>query len=307
MRPTLPAPCGRDRSCPLFVSLRRSPALRTRHSVHMDLVTWLVARDGIAHRADAAAHGFSPSHVRAAIRTGRVRRIRATWIGLDSAPTELTSAATASGRLTCLSLARRRNWWIPNDASEQLHLQVGPNAHRLTKDAVLHWARPLVDQGERRLEASIEDALAHVAQCFPFEDALSAWESASKVERLDIESLRAVRWPDEPSRACANAVAGLSDSGMETVFVVRLSSWGVPVRQQVRLAGHNVDVVIGTHLIVQLDGFAFHSSSAARTRDVRHDAELHLRGYTVLRFTAHPNPGCRRGLKPPVSSKLLAM
>ncbi len=135
------------------------------------------------------------------------------------------------------------------------------------------------------LEASVEDALAHIAQCLSREDALSVWESAVKVERLDLESVRAVRWPDAASRSCAITIRGMSDSGLETIFVVRLSPWGVPIRQQVKLAGHEVDVLIGTHLVVQLDGFAFHSSSADRTRDVAHDAQLRLRGYTVLRFT----------------------
>ncbi|MGY1552979.1 endonuclease domain-containing protein [Microbacterium sp. A588] len=251
----------------------------------MDLITWLSDRNSIGHRADARAAGFSPPHVRAAIRAGHVRRIRASWIALASAPRELVAAAAATGRLTCLSLARQRGWWIPDGASARLHLHVGTNAHRLTADAVLHWAKPLVDRGNRVLEASVEDALAHLAQCLTYEDAVSVWESAAKAERLDPESLRTVHWPDAASRACANAVTGLSDSGLETVFVVRLSTWGVPIRQQVRLAGHNVDVLIGTHLVVQLDGFAFHSSSADRTRDVRHDAQLRLRGYTVLRFT----------------------
>lgn len=254
----------------------------------MNLVTWLSTREGIAHRADATARGFSPSHVRAAIRANRVRRIRSTWIALDSAPAELLAAAGAAGRLTCLSLARRRRWWIPNSqdtADDRHHLQVGPNAHRLRDDVVLHWATPLVDRGDRVLEASVEDALAHIARCLSHEEALVIWESAVKVEHLDLESVRAVRWPDAASRHCANTIRGMSDSGLETIFVVRLSPWGVPLRQQVLLAGHRVDVLIGTHLVVQLDGFAFHSSSADRTRDVAHDAQLRLRGYTVLRFT----------------------
>jgi very-short-patch-repair endonuclease len=64
-----------------------------------------------------------------------------------------------------------------------------------------------------------------------------------------------------------------------------LSPWGVRLRYQVQLAGHPVDFLIGTHLVIQIDGWGFHVSSADRTRDVRHDAELRMRGYTVLRFS----------------------
>ncbi|PCE14441.1 hypothetical protein AUC47_04275 [Microbacterium sp. SZ1] len=251
----------------------------------MDLTAWLSARSGIAHRSDAAAHGFSPRHVRAAIRAGEVRRVRAQWVALDSAPADLTAAAAASGRLTCVSLARRRGWWIPDRVDAGLHLQVGPNAHRHRDDATLHWGVPLVDRGARELTASVEDALAHIAVCCSHEDARVIWESAVRVEGLDLEALRLVRWRDPRSRDLAHQVVGLSDSGLETIVVVRLSGWGVPVRQQVRLAGRRVDIVVGSHLVIQIDGYAHHSSSAQRGADVAHDAELRLRGYTVLRLT----------------------
>ncbi|MCK2036018.1 endonuclease domain-containing protein [Microbacterium sp. SSW1-49] len=251
----------------------------------MDLKTWMTTRGGIAHREDAREHGYPPSRIRAAIRESEVERIRAKWIVTAAAPQDLRAAAAASARVTCVSLARRREWWIPEDAPAGTHLHVGTNAHRHAGDAVLHWSEPLVDAGPRALVASIEDALAHVARCFVFEDAMTIWESAMRRESLDVASLRAVRWRDRASRELAHAVRGRSDSGLETVFVVRLSGWGIPIRQQVRLAGHDVDVVLGSHLVIQLDGFAHHSRSADRGRDVAHDAELRLRGYTVIRFT----------------------
>ena len=46
-----------------------------------------------------------------------------------------------------------------------------------------------------------------------------------------------------------------------------------------------VDGLIGERLVVQIDGFAHHSTSAQRSADIAHDAELRLRGYTVLRFS----------------------
>jgi len=274
----------------------------------MDLTAWLAAHGGIAHRSDAAAHGFSPRHVRAAIRAGDVRRIRAQWVALDSAPDDLTAAAAASGRLTCVSLARRRGWWMPDRVDAGLHLQVGANAHRHRDDARLHWGAPLIDPGARELTASVEDALAHIAVCCSHEEARVIWESAIRVEGLDVEALRLVRWRDQRSRGLADEVVGLSDSGLETIVVVRLSGWGVPVRQQVRLAGRRVDIVIGSHLVIQIDGYAHHSSSAQRGSDVAHDAELRLRGYTVLRFTygqiVHDWPKVERTLQAAIARGL---
>ncbi|WP_295010336.1 endonuclease domain-containing protein [uncultured Microbacterium sp.] len=251
----------------------------------MDLDTWLSRRGGIAHRRVAAAHGFAPSAVRTAIRAGTVRRVRASWITDETASSDLVTAASAGGRLTCLSLARPRHWWIPESADSRIPVQLPANGRRTAGEVRPHWSRPLVDTGPRALHASIEDALAHIALCLGEEDALCVWESAIRIAHLDLESLRTVAWPEPPSRRYAQAVRGRSDSGVETLFVVRLRPWGIPIRQQVRLGGHDVDALIGTHLVAQLDGFAFHSSPAAHQRDVSHDAELQLRGYTVLRFT----------------------
>ena len=38
-------------------------------------------------------------------------------------------------------------------------------------------------------------------------------------------------------------------------------------------------------LIVEIDGYAFHSSRAAFERDRRRDADLQTLGYRILRFT----------------------
>jgi len=82
----------------------------------------------------------------------------------------------------------------------------------------------------------------------------------------------------------ARAATALSDSGIETVFRELMASVGLTVRQQVWIDGHPLDALIGDFLAIQLDGFAHHSSARDRRRDIRADARLTLRGYTVLRF-----------------------
>ena len=54
----------------------------------------------------------------------------------------------------------------------------------------------------------------------------------------------------------------------------------------VRVAGHEVDFLwreVG--LVVEVDGFAFHSSREAFERDRLRDAELQAHGFTVMRVT----------------------
>lgn len=253
-----------------------------------DVSAWLRTRDGIAHRDELLREGFSVRVLRDAVRAGRVGSIRRAWLSSPEAAPDLVTAARAGGRVSCVSLARRRGWWMPErvDARIHLHMTPGSGSARLAADeATLHWTVPLTTRGHGTLTAAVEDALAHIATCLPFDAALVLWESATRLEGLAPEYLRAVRWRSVRARELAEAVTGLSDSGLETLAVLPLRRAGLAVRQQVKIAGRFVDLLVGERLVVQLDGHAFHSTSADRSRDIAHDAELRLRGYTVLRFS----------------------
>ncbi|TDN87482.1 DUF559 domain-containing protein [Microbacterium sp. BK668] len=250
---------------------------------------WLAARDGIAHREALVRAGIPVTRIRAFVRTGSAELIRRAWIALPTADPGLVLAARAGGRVSCVSLARRRGWWMPPAIDSRPHLHLDPRAGsaRLGQDweGVLHWTQPIAPSPGRVLVGTIEDALAHIAVCQPPEVARLLWESAARTERLAPEYLRSVQWRRPVARELAQEVTGLSDSGLETLVVAPLARWGIRVRQQVKIAGHLVDLLIGERLVLQIDGFEFHSTSAARTRDLAQDAELRLRGYTVLRFS----------------------
>ena len=156
--------------------------------------------------------------------------------------------------------------------------------------------------------ATVEDALAHVAGCVPHDAALAVWESAVRVEGLAPEALRRIPWTSRAARDLAGEVVGLSDSGLETLVVLPLRRWGVPVVQQARIAGRFVDLLVGERLVLQIDGFAHHSSSAQRTKDIAHDAELALRGYTVVRLSygqiIHDWPAVERSIRRALAARL---
>ncbi|WP_309082499.1 endonuclease domain-containing protein [Microbacterium sp.] len=63
----------------------------------------------------------------------------------------------------------------------------------------------------------------------------------------------------------------------------RLRWLRVPIRIQTWIAGHRVDALIGDRLVLQIDG-ATHVG-AQRSEDIRHDAELKLMGYHVIRVS----------------------
>jgi very-short-patch-repair endonuclease len=250
----------------------------------VEIAQWVTDRGGIVHRSDLLDRGVSAGALRAAVTAGVILRVRRYWLATPAAPPALVVAAGVTGVIACVSAARHRGWWMPDDVRGGIHVRVAPHA-RPPAGVTAHWGRPIVPTTPRVLVESIEDALNHVAACVPREAALAIWESAARIERLSPEGLRRVRWTTPGAHECAASITGLSDSGLETLFVVRLRPWGIPIRQQIVLAGKRVDALIGDRLVVQIDGFAFHSTAADRGRDVAHDRELSLRGYTVLRFT----------------------
>lgn len=250
------------------------------------LVAWIDEAGGIAHRDAADAAGHTSATRRIAVRVGAVRGIRRHWLATDTAPAALLTAADNTATLTCVSAARWHGWWMPPTADSGIHLRFAPSAAPpRAPDIVAHWTHRIAPPPAYGLVESVEDTLAHLAQCLSAEDALIVWESALTKEGLRVEALQQVHWRTRAARACALALTGTSDSGLETRAAVKLARLGVPLRKQVRLLGRPVDLLLGDRLVIQLDGFAHHSDPAQRSSDVAFDAQLVLMGYTVLRFT----------------------
>ena len=65
------------------------------------------------------------------------------------------------------------------------------------------------------------------------------------------------------------------------LFIILCIFLGVRIVPQAWISGHRVDFLIGERLVLQIDG-ATHTG-AQRTADIRHDAELMLMGYHVIR------------------------
>ena len=72
-----------------------------------------------------------------------------------------------------------------------------------------------------------------------------------------------------------------ADSGLESLAVPRLRWLQLPLRRQIWVFGHRVDLLIAERLVLQIDGA--HHVGAQRDQDIAHDAELMLLGYHVIR------------------------
>lgn len=247
------------------------------------LAAWFARRNGVAHTSDARAAGFSGHEIRRLVMSGGASRERRSWLVAPGVPFDQVAATRVGGRLTCVSAAKRNGWWVPD--FEDIHVAVTGNASRLDSCGLrVHWAVAPAPVGHTTVEEPVVNVLFQVARCLPPADGLAVWESAIRVGAADPRMLARVAWRNDAAARFASLASTLSDSGLETRFLSGMRSIGVEVRQQVLIDGRPVDGLIGRYLVVQLDGFAHHSSAADRRRDIAADAQLALLGYTVLRF-----------------------
>jgi very-short-patch-repair endonuclease len=249
----------------------------------MELGIWLAQQGGVAHSAQALRAGYTRYAIRQSVAGGACERIRRDWLALPWAPADLRAAAVLGGRVACLSVARRLELWhLPDDL---MHVSVPRNATVAAPVTTrVHWSAGPVPVARFALVEPIENALVHIAACQPFENALVVWDSALNSRLVTPATLARLPLRSAAARAVRGAASGLADSGLETLQISRLAAIGIRVRQQVLIDGHRVDGLIGERLVLQTDGFSFHSSATQRGADIAHDRGLALLGYTVLRF-----------------------
>ncbi|MFU8945470.1 endonuclease domain-containing protein [Mycetocola zhadangensis] len=249
----------------------------------MELEAWLNTRNGIAHRADALAAGFSAWAIATEVRADRVRVVRRSWLYTSRCSWELYSAAAVGGRLTCVSAAKARGLWTIKDPA--IHVAVARNAAvRAVPGVRLHWSRPFVPASRFELIDPVENLLSEIADCQPFENAIVVVDSALRSGMVSSSQLSRWQLRSKAFGRLVKAASQFSDSGIESLPLVRLRRRGIDMRQQVRIDGHPVDGLIGNRLVLQFDGFGPHSDPARRRRDLAQDARLMTLGYTVLRF-----------------------
>jgi very-short-patch-repair endonuclease len=246
---------------------------------------------GVVRQSTLSAQGFSKYAVAEAVADGQILRVRRSWLAVPDADPYLFAAARAGVVLTCVTHARRLGLWVLE--SDQPH--VGAPGHsggvrietredldtgESVPKAVVHWSRPLIARAPGTLVDPIENVLELIAQCQPFEAALAVWESALRQQRID--PLAIARLPLSASaRAVLERASPFSDSGLETLVVPRLGWMKLRMVPQAWVCGHRVDFLIGDRLVLQIDGA--HHVGFQREQDIRHDAQLMLRGFHVIR------------------------
>ncbi|MFC6713489.1 endonuclease domain-containing protein [Branchiibius cervicis] len=227
------------------------------------------------------AAGVSRHAITAAVGAGELIRVRKGWVALPEADPMMVEAARRSVVLTCVTQARRLELWTRCDQTPHVAAHVGSGS-RNAGGAVVHWTAPVVARAPDQLTDSIENVLALIAECQPFEDAVAAWESAVNKGLIARSAMSRLKLRPR-ARTVLAAMAPFADSGLETIVRLRFHKLRIDVAAQIWIEGHHVDFLIGDRLVLQVDGG--HHVGKQRDEDIEHDRALTLLGYHVMRVS----------------------
>ncbi|CAN5259104.1 hypothetical protein BH11ACT2_BH11ACT2_12010 [soil metagenome] len=264
----------------------------------MHLQNEILAHGGLAATYELLRAGATANQLTRAVRSGEVVRVRQGWYALPGPDDIARQSVRVGGRLTCVSGAAAHGLavvWAPIP-----HVHVPRNASRLrerhdprkrldvatTREVRVHWGR-----GRRALGSNFvllpRDCLRDMVFCQRPERVVAAADSALHTGKLTLR-----QWESDVAglprrlRRLLSRVDGRSESIIESIVRFRLEALGYHPQLQVRVPGvGRVDLLLGSRVVIELDGWEFHQTRAAFEEDRRRDAELAMRGYRVLRFT----------------------
>ena len=183
---------------------------------------------------------------------------------------------------------------LMEERPQKTHLSVAhnrgmhPSKLRRFDDVCIHREQIISDEERRTHVASIGTVLERVLVCMPLKVSLPMLDAARNHGLYDISTLsipltgsRLPRLREALSLSSEHA-----RSILETVARLQLIDMGLTPQVGVWIEGvGEVDMIILGFIVIEVDGWAFHSSKEQREKDLKRDRELLRRGYVVLRFT----------------------
>jgi very-short-patch-repair endonuclease len=246
---------------------------------------------GAARREDLLAAGVTPKRLRVAYAKGRVVREWRGCYALPDAHRAVVDARILSGRISCVSAldlfglplmsrSTRTHVLVPRDRG------FASRDTRATRGALLHRADYRESPGSE-VVTSVTTALDIAGHCVDPLGHLVLIDAAVHRGLIGCADVATFRESSRSRREFLTVhLDGRAESLLETITRYRLTSAGLAVESQVRIAGvGRVDLLVEGWLVVELDGRDYHFDERAFAEDRRRDRKLAALGYTVLRFT----------------------
>lgn len=257
----------------------------------MDLLDRLRDADGCLRRSQLVRTSADARELRGLFEVGAICRAGTGLYALPGTAPVVVAARRVDGAVTCVSaLAATGLPLIVGRPEAHVCLQRRRGAPRpglLPGGTVLHWDAS-VPRSPRRLVAPVGLALAHAVRCLPLREVVAATDAALHTRALpDLTHLERYR-PRSGITTFDRVLRladGRSESLPESILRLGLREAGLRVEPQVLVEGVGwVDLLVEDALLVEVDGFAYHSDRRAFREDRRRDRAAALLGLPVLRF-----------------------
>lgn len=247
----------------------------------MDILDYLRKSGGVARSAQLLSAGYSRRDL-ARLKEAGVSQPRRGVFTLPGCDQGLLAAVRHNGKLSCASAAVHYGLWL-REPPGQVHLACN---HGHGSGFIRH--RTVKFQGHPSLPlAAVEDVALHALGCLPPPASIAIATSAIRLHGVPQELLAAQLQADR-SRPALRALRELdirAESIVEVDAQHLFRSQGIAYDAQVFLPGiGRVDFLLAGFLIVEIDGFAFHSQRKDMLRDRSRNNASTLHGYAVLRY-----------------------
>jgi very-short-patch-repair endonuclease len=263
------------------LALMRAPP-RNHSRAMQSIEVFLRFHHGAARFSTLTANGFSRGHIDRAVKDGAVQRPSPGTYALHDAPAELLFAAERGVSLTCISAARVLGWWA---------LQEPPLVH-VTADRAMSLPGAVVHRGPRtakRLIATPLQIIDSAFRCLPPLSALVLAECAVSSHYVGVPALeRHFSGPkDWKVRQLIREIPLRTASPLEVCARFHLRAAGLAVETEVHIPEvGRVDLAIEGRLLVEIDGYEFHSSREHYRKDRNRWNAATAAGWKTLRITA---------------------
>ncbi|MGQ0844921.1 MAG: DUF559 domain-containing protein [Sporichthyaceae bacterium] len=257
----------------------------------MDLLDALEYCGGAAPWAELRRLGVTRHALNSGVRAGRVLPVGHGGYALPDADPPVATAVRLGGVLSHASAAAWHGYslWQP---AKRISITVARGTSRCEEGVDVHRCQLTRDDVEPL--APVTAPLRTLVDCgrrLALLEAVVVLDSALRGGALSLAALReaadAARGHGSAALRQAVRFCDLrSGSELESALGVLLRLVDCEPRRQVRIAGvGDVDFLVDGWLVVEADGFEFHSNRKAYGNDRRRANALAERGYVLLRFT----------------------
>ncbi|NCT92335.1 type IV toxin-antitoxin system AbiEi family antitoxin domain-containing protein [Cellulomonas sp. APG4] len=254
----------------------------------MGVVENLVEHHGCARTGRIVRSRREKRELASLVASGAVVRVARGLYRLPDAHPVVVDARRVSALVTCVSLAAHLGMPLK---TAPVATHVALPAYRGTPAVgghVVHWDSGIEPDGVR-VAVEMPRALRHAVRCLPLRDAVALGDAALNSGRVSLAGLRAQR-PTSAGRLefdrFIRLLDGRSASLPETFLRLGLRAAGADVRPQAMIDGVGfVDMLVDGVVVVEVDGYAYHSGRREFGEDRRRDRTAQLQGLPVLRFT----------------------